>query len=106
MGCSRGPAERRARGFDGVSDILAIAIADFANKLAGRIVHGTGIAAIGARLLAANIHFCGLVEMPAVEWVCRLGRGDLGGWRWLEVSFPSRLEVGTHAFTTAFAAIA
>ncbi len=99
-----GPAQRCTGCLDGVADILAIAVADFADQLACRIEHGAGIAAVGAGLLAADIHLGGLVEMGFVERIGGLGLSCLGSRTRLEVLLPSRLEIGGHAFAATFTA--
>src|SRR5690606_36991484 len=64
-----GPAERGAGGFDGVADVLAVAVADFADQGAIGAVNGAGIAGIRAGLLAADIHLGGPVDSRFVQWV-------------------------------------
>ena len=66
VGGGGGPAERGAGGFDGVADVLAVAVADFADQRAGGAVDRAGIAGIGAGLLAADIHLGGLVDRRRV----------------------------------------
>ncbi|MNY45727.1 hypothetical protein D3C86_1808490 [compost metagenome] len=78
MGCGGGPAERSAGGFHRIADILAVAVADFADQVALGAEHRAGIAAIRAGLLAADIHLGGLVEMGFVERVAGLGGSGLG----------------------------
>src|SRR5690606_12623158 len=100
------PAKRSARRFHGVADILAIAITNLADQLAGRVEYGARIAAIGSRLLAADIHLGGLVEMARIERVAGSGLHRFGNRHRFELFLPGWLEIGTHALAATFAAIA
>ncbi len=84
VGRGRGPAEGGAGGFDGVADVLAVALADFADELAVRAVDGAGVAAVRARLLAADIHLGGLVDR-------RRGR-RAGCGLWLEPTWAAATQ--------------
>src|SRR5690606_23413388 len=91
-GC--GPGQGRTGGFDGVADILAIALANFADLQAGIVKDRAIVAAVGANLLAANIQLGSLVDARGAEHVAGVYRAR-GGSR-LERLFPGRLEIGGH----------
>jgi hypothetical protein len=83
-----------------VADILSVADPGMAEKLAALRIDGLRIAAVGTRLLAADIHLGGAVEAGGVDGLGRGGRVDgFGG-------FEGRvgLEVGHQPLPPAFAA--
>ena len=92
MGRGRAPAEGGAGRFDGVADILAVALADFADELAVGAEHGAGIAAIGPGLLAADIHLGGLVDAGGRR------RAD---WPALAATGPWARAAGLRSFSQA-----
>src|SRR5438128_7918722 len=52
----RPTAERGPGGLDGIAQVFAVAVANFANDLAAWAINKTRVARIGPRLFAADVH--------------------------------------------------
>src|SRR5262249_38422063 len=64
----RGPAGARTRRLDGVADILAVAVANFADQVATRVVDRPAVARIGPGLLAADVVLGRTVQRRSYEF--------------------------------------
>ena len=95
------PAQRPARRLDSVADILAVALAHFAQMLAVSGENGAGITGIGPRLLAADIELGRPVDAAGLMPVG--GVGQLKGRCGFELFLPGRLQIRAHAFAAALA---
>jgi hypothetical protein len=97
------PARRLTRRFDGVADVLAIALAHFSDESAGGRKHGAGIASIGPGLLAADVELGGTVDITGGDKVAvRFGGRRLNDR--LGLGQPFRLAISRQPLTTAFTA--
>ncbi len=75
MRCCRRPARGAPRRNDGIADILAVALADFADHLAFRGKHGPRIVPVRPRLLAADEELGSAIERRNGEITGGLLRG-------------------------------
>src|SRR5471032_1690038 len=105
-----GPAAGFMRGFDGVADVLAAALAHFADEGAGRAVDRAAIAAVRARLFAADVQLGRAVDGEGIA------AGDYHRRFRLDLGFDQRCgrtrvfrqrgHIFVHAFASALAAVA
>src|SRR6266568_4565864 len=68
MGCASSPATRCMCGFNGITNVFAIAFAHLANDAPGGIVDVPTIARIWSHLFALDEHLWRAID----RWVCRL----------------------------------
>ena len=107
VGGGRAPAERGAGGFDGVADVLAVAVADFADerRRRGRGPGASSRCRGGPACRRCTSWRCGRCRRSAPS--SGLARLSPRAWRrgcGLQLLLPGRLQVGAHAFLAAFAA--